>query len=150
MKPLLFLTCIAFLGCSFTSPDRVERAQSLSADGSYEDAITEYRTHIEERLGDSARPSWENPYFYLLSIGDIQLAQNNPSAARATYEEAEQKGVEAPLITDRFLALALWYEKQERYKEALDLLSVYRLRDPELLNGTFTRVAKKLTAQENR
>jgi len=143
------ITLLMVTGCAFTSTKGyVHQAESLAEEGKYTEAIEAYRAHMDERRSITDRPTWENPSFYLLAIGDIQLQQNDPSAARATYEEAERLEVDPHLVIDRYLALAQWYEKQGKLKEALEVLSVYRSRDPELLNGTYTRIAKKLTEQE--
>lgn len=147
LTPIIMLLIVA--GCALTSTQGyVHEAESLAQEGRYEEAIEAYRAHMEERRADTDRPTWENPSFYLLAIGDLQLQQNNPSAARATYDEAGRQEVDPRLVTDRYLALALWYEDKGKLKEALGVLNVYRSRDPELLNGTFTRIAKKLTEQE--
>ena len=47
------------------------------------------------RLGRKDRPEWENPYFYQILMGDIQLSRGQPDEALAMYQEAEKNGVDA-------------------------------------------------------
>ena len=93
-RPFAFARVLRFGG----SADHLESAEELSRQGKTDEAITHYRAHIEERLAVADRPEWENPYFYLLLIGDLQLNNGQPDAALATYEEAEQQKVHASLV----------------------------------------------------
>lgn len=104
---------------------------------------------MDERLEVRDRPEWENPYFYLILIGDIQLGQGDPIAARQSYDDAEKAGVDVALISDRYRSLAVWYEKQNRLKEAVEILKSRRDKDPLIFDSILDRVLKALTAQED-
>jgi tetratricopeptide (TPR) repeat protein len=103
---------------------------------------------MESRLAATDRPEEENPYFYLLLMGDVELSRGDTVKALAFYEEAEQKGVASPLTADRYRAVAAWHEEHGQLKEAIDLLSKYRDRDDLLFDSMLDRIAKKLTLQE--
>lgn len=136
------------LGCSSTSPELLLRAELLSSQGQHDEAIIAYREHINARLDDSDKAEWENPYFYLLNIGDIELTSGNIEAAIAAYEEAEAKKVEVPLVADRYRAVAGWYEQHGELQKALQILTKYRDRDPLIFDSMLDRVARALTASE--
>jgi hypothetical protein len=104
----------------------------------------QYRLHVENR------PDWENPYFYLLLIADIQLGQGHVDEAIASVELAEQNKVDRFLISDRYRAAASWYERQGRLPEAAAVLSRYRDRDPELFDSMLDRIGKVIIAKEER
>lgn len=135
-------------GCFSSGPERLTNAETLTSEGRHDEAITAYREHISERLESSDRPEWENPYFYLLNIGDIELSRGNVAAALAAYEEAEREKVEAPLVADRYRAVASWYEERQQFQEALTILTKYRDRDPLIFDSMLDRIARTLTAQE--
>jgi tetratricopeptide (TPR) repeat protein len=146
---LALIAPVALLAGCFSSSDRVQRAEELSRQGDYDAAIALYREHMEARLAIEDRPEWENPYFYLLLIGDVQLGRGEPEAALQTYEEAERQKVEPTLISDRYRAVGRWYEEHGQLQKALEELSKYRDRDPLLFDVMLDRIAKKLTAQED-
>lgn len=136
-------------GClSLNTPTELQEAEELKGKGDYDLAITAYQEHIDERLRDGKRPEWENPYFHLLAIGDIELSRGKVDQAIANYTEAERQGVDAALISDRYRAVATWYEENNQLKNALDILTKYRDRDPLLFDSMLDRVARKLTEQE--
>jgi len=134
---------------SYSGAERVRRADELTREGQYDAAISMYREHMDERLLVSNRPDWENPFFYLLLIGDVQLGRGNPHDALSAYEEAESKKVDPSLISDRYRAVGRWYEEHDQLPQALEVLERYRDRDPLLFDAMLDRVAKKLTAQED-
>jgi tetratricopeptide (TPR) repeat protein len=142
---------IAVCGCGFSSQgsSSLYRAEEFSQQERYEDAIASYRDHIEDRLSERTRPDWENPYFYLLRIGDLQLRMNQPTAALESYDLAEKEHVEASLISDRYRAVANWYIERAKLQEAFDLLQKYRDRDSLLFDAMLDRVGRALTAQES-
>lgn len=148
-RALLFIPLL--LGCfdSFSGPERIRRADELTRQGEYDQAISMYREHMEDRLSVENRPQWENPYFYLLLIGDVQLGRGEPDAALASYEEAERMKVDAPLISDRYRAVGRWYEEHGQLQKAIDVLTKYRDRDSLLFDAMLDRIAKELTAQED-
>ena len=147
----LFALGLPLAACfdSSPGPEKVREADELTRAGQYDEAIALYREHMEERLALDNRPQWENPHFYLLLIGDVQLGRGEPEAALATYEEAERAQLDPPLISDRYRAVGRWYEEHGQYQKALDLLGKYRDRDPLLFDVMLDRIAKELTAQED-
>lgn len=126
----------------------LERAEKLSADGNFEEAIAEYRAHMQDRIRDLQRPTWENPHFYLLLIGDLLLAQGRVSEAEQSFLEAERAGVEIANVNDRLRTLAIYFEKHKDYRAALAVLEKYRSRDPLLFEGMADRIAKRLAYEE--
>ena len=142
------LLVVIALGCHAPG-EKVRQAEELSRQGDYSSAIVLYREHMQERLSLQSRPEWENPYFYLLLIGDVQLGQGQPEAALATYEEAEQMKVEPTLISDRYRAVGRWYQEHGQSQRALEVLSKYRDRDSLLFDAMLDRIAKELTAKED-
>lgn len=127
---------------------KLSQAEELSRQGKYEQAIQAYQQHMQERLNYSGRPAWENPYFYWILIGDIQLGQGHVEEAIKSYQEADAQKVDAYLVSDRFRSVALWYEKQNQLAQALDFLSKYRSRDPILMDSMLDRLSKQLVQQE--
>lgn len=139
-------TVVAFCsGCFSSESAQLHAAEELSSEGKPEEAIAAYRSHISERLETPERPEWENPYFYLLNIGDIELSRGNVDAALAAYEEAEREKVELPLVADRYRAVAAWYEEHGELQKALDVLTTYREKDPLIFDSMLDRVARELT-----
>jgi tetratricopeptide (TPR) repeat protein len=149
MVPFLFSI---FSGCG---PHRrgdfghLERADELGRSGKYAEAIQEYRAHMEFRLSVKNRPEWENPYFYLLLIGDIQLGGGDVAAAEKSYLEARDKEVDPYLISDRMRGIARWHEERGDLKAALQVLERYRELDPLLYDSMLDRIARTLTAKED-
>lgn len=151
-SPLLVfgLVLISLCSCrSITGPriavaPHLERAEQMSNEGDFEGAIAEYQLHMQERLRDSRRPDWENPHFYLLLIGDLQLAQGRVDQAEQSFLDAEKAGIEESIVNDRLRTLAIYFEKHRKYREALDVLEKYRSRDPLLFEGMADRIAKRL------
>lgn len=146
----IFVLVIFGAGCFSSGPERLTDAEALTSEGRHNEAIQAYREHISERLETSDRPEWENPYFYLLSIGDIELSRGNVDAALAAYEEAEREKVDPPLVADRYRAVASWYEEHGQLQKALDLLGKYREKDPLIFDSMLDRIARELTAHETR
>jgi len=149
-RALATLTAAAVVaGCvSLKGPEALNRADELTVEGRYDDAIAAYQEHIQDRLGDGNRPEWENPYFYLLNIGDIELKRDNPEKALARYEEAEQRGVALSLVADRYRAVATWHEERHELQKALEVLNTYRLKDPLIFDSMLDRIARELTQSE--
>lgn len=135
-------------GCFSSGPEQLSTAENLTSQGKHDEAIAAYREHISERLQTSQRPEWENPYFYLLNVGDIELSRGNVDAAIAAYEEAEREKVESPLVADRYRAVASWYEEHGDLQKAIDTLTKYRERDPLIFDSMLDRIARKLTESE--
>ncbi len=137
-------------GCFSSGPEQLTQAEGLTSEGKHDEAIAAYRQHIAERLETTDRAEWENPYFYLLSIGDIELSRGNVDAALAAYEEAEREKVDPPLVADRYRAVASWYEERGELQKALDILTKYREKDPLIFDSMLDRIARELTAHETR
>jgi tetratricopeptide (TPR) repeat protein len=137
------------IGCFTQGTENLRNADELSRQGRYQEALEAYRKHMEYRLSVPDRPTWENPYFYLLLIGDEYLRQGEPTQALAQYLEAERKEIHPTLISDRYRALARWYEEHGQLRQALDLLQRFRDRDSLLFDAMADRVARALTEQEN-
>src|SRR5690606_31946453 len=128
--------------------ENLEAAEHFSREEKYDDAIAAYRKHMRYRLSLMDRPDWENPYLYLLMIGDLQLNQDKPDEALASYELAEKNKVDAALVSDRYRYLASWYEKQGRLDTAIEILTKYRDRDELLFDVMRDRIAKTLVENE--
>lgn len=145
--PLLF-TVIPF-GCNpFASSTHLTQAEAYVAEVQYDKAIEEYQKHIADRLEDSARPDWENPHFYLILIGDLELKKELPEEALKRYLEAESKGVEKELVSDRIRGVAAWHEEKNDLKGAVDVLNRFREKDQFLFDSILNRLYRELTAQE--
>jgi len=140
-----FLTLIISCSSPYTL---LQRADKLVQDKKYDDAIAVYREHINFRLNTPNRPEWENPYFHLLQIGDLQLMQGKIAEALATYEAAEKNGVDELNVSDRYRNVASVYEREGKLEAALEVLTKYRDRDPFLYDLVRDRIAKKLVQQE--
>ena len=134
-------------GCFSSGPTELLDAEQLTSDGKHDEAIAAYREHIANRLEVTDRPEWENPYFYLLNVGDIELSRGNVDKALATYEEAEHEKVDPPLVADRYRAVASWYEEHGQLEKALEILTKYRDKDPLIFDSMLDRVARELTEQ---
>lgn len=126
----------------------LSHAEEYSRQGKTEEAIAAYNDHIEERLNDSGRPEWENPYFYELIIGDLYLKDGKVTEALASYELAETHKVDNTLISDRYRYVASWYEKQGDLPAAMEVLIKYRDRDSLLFDAVLDRMAKELVTKD--
>jgi KDO2-lipid IV(A) lauroyltransferase len=153
----LLIFCVAISACSLGSND-LQHAERLAKEGNYDEAIETYRAHMQSRLEVGDRPEWENPYFYLILIGDVQLKRGDPTAALAMYQEAdakllvcedpESKTFHETLLSDRYRALATWYAEHGQLNKALEILRQFRSRDSLIFDAMLDRVARKLSEQE--
>jgi KDO2-lipid IV(A) lauroyltransferase len=147
---LLFILTVTVSACaSIPTASNLELAESLTAEGRYEDAIESYRRQIDERAG-STRPAWENPYFYLIAVSDLQLRLNKPGESLATCEEAEERGVDLKLVSDCYRTIALYYTEREQFYEAFNLLKKHREIDPLLFDALLDRVGREITRREEK
>lgn len=137
------------LGCFPIADTRIERAEQLKDAGQYQEAIELYKHHIDERLAVTDRQDWENPYFYLLQIADLQLHMAQPEQALQTCMEAEKAGVNPALVADRYREVAHWYEQRGDLKNSFEVLKRYRSRDPLLFEAMLDRVGRAMTAAEH-
>ncbi len=138
------------LSCSQvgSSSDLIAQADSDLEHGRYEEALEGYRRHRDERLTVSDRPEWENPHFYTLLMGDVELQRGDPEAALQLYTLADQERLSASLVSDRYRALAAWHLEHGQFEKALDVLNTHRDRDPLLFDAMLDKVAKEMTRQE--
>ena len=136
-------------GCSaLMSKNKAQIAEELTRQGKYSEAIELYNQHIQERLEVKDRPEWENPYFYLILIGDIQLGTGDVDLALQTFIEADKKGVDRYLISDRIRSIAKAYEEKNQLDKGISLLLEQRSRDPLLFDTMLDRLNKAKTLQE--
>lgn len=142
---LLLTSCVPFWRGQVY---HLQRAEELARQNKMDEAIDEYRLHMRERLALNDRPQWENPYLYLLLIGDLYLAKADLSKAQESYSLAELNKVDAHLISDRFRALASWHEKRGDLEAAIAVLTTHRQRDPLLFDAMLDRISKELVKRE--
>ncbi len=143
----IFLSLFCLLSC--TNVSGRQKAAQLNQDKKYEEAITEYKKHIEARLAVKDRPEWENPYIYYLDIGDIYLEQDDLEKAMSYYKLAEINGVKQDYVNDRFRQVANWYESKGELEKALKHLEQYQDRDPILFDLMLDRIARKIAEEQN-
>jgi tetratricopeptide (TPR) repeat protein len=150
IRRLALSLSLSVLSACFSMGDsaRLREADELATQEKWDEAIEAYQEHIQERLEVSDRPDWENPYFYLLTIGDVELKRGEPTKALQRYEEAEKQGVASSLVSDRYRAVAAWYEEHGNLDEAIKVLTTYRERDSLIFDAMLDRLARKLTQQE--
>jgi hypothetical protein len=148
---LIMISYSTLCGCTTSITARyrdLERAEGLLSKGQFGEAISIYQNHINYRLNLDQRASWENPYFYLLLIGDIELNRRSPDAAYVNYKQALSHGVDKNLISDRIRSLSHWYEEQGNIEKSIELLKLHRELDPLLFDAILDRLARKLTEKE--
>lgn len=147
---VLVVTILGLSGCSLAPGEsELERAEALRRAARYDESIAAYEAHMRRRLTAAQRPEWENPYFYLLIIGDLHLYAGRIPEALAAYESAEEHGVEAGLVADRFRFVGSYLEQHNRLDEALELMQRYRDRDPLLFDGMLDRIAREKVRRED-
>ena len=156
MKLRTLIFSIAFfsllLSCTLVNGEpsgHLRKAEEFSRQGRIDEAISEYRTHMNERLSEKNRPEWENPYFYLLLIGDLEIRNGRVDDALKTYEEAEDKGVDKTLVSDRYRYVGSYLAERGDYQKAIEVLTRYRDRDPLLIDSMLDRLARKLVASQD-
>lgn len=139
------------VGCGVFDPGKSQRsiASELSEQKRYDEAIQTYHEHIAKRLAVEERPDWENPYIYLLDIGDIYLEQGKVPEAISWYEEAEKRSVKQGYVNDRYRFVASWYEERGELEKAIEHLKKYRERDRLLFDMMLDRLAKALVKRED-
>lgn len=138
------------VGCSIvSSASLVDDAEQFTEQARYNEAIETYQRHIANRLADPTRPEWENPYFYLLQIADLQLLLTQPEDAVRSCLQAKAAGVESNLLADKLRTIARWYEEHGDFTRAFLLLKEHRDIDPLLFDALLDRVGRTLTQQEN-
>jgi tetratricopeptide (TPR) repeat protein len=138
---------VATLGCELGASHYRNNAEELREQGLYEESNQAYLRHIESRLLIADRPEWENPYIYLLDIGDNYLLKGDVEEALRHYEKADAEGVDASYTTDRIRGVASWYEDRGELRQAIDLLKRYRERDELLIDMILDRLSRELAEQ---
>ncbi len=149
--PSTFFILFYLSGCQIISSPAVrhlERAEELTRQNDLDGAISEYQAHMTYRLSLEKRPNWENPYFYLLLVGDLKLKQAKPEEALKFYAEAQDKGIDKSLISDRYRMVGYWYEEQGDLQKALEFLERNKELDPMLFNPALDRIAKAIVEKE--
>lgn len=147
LAALISVSCVP--SKTIDGPRHFHNAEVFTEQGKFDEAIAEYHKHIEYRLAVPDRPEWENPWFYLLKIGDLQLQKNDVAGALASYEEAEKKGVDRSLVADRYRHAANFLAERGRLAEALQILTTYRDRDPLLIDAMRDRIAREIIEKED-
>jgi tetratricopeptide (TPR) repeat protein len=153
LMALALLASLSVHGCrTILSPSEsaLSRAESFKREGRLDDAIEAFRDHMKNRLRIEDRPDWENPYLYLLTIGDLYLQKGEEETALAHYSEALEHGVESSLVADRYRNVARLYEASGRLEDAVSVLKDHRDLDPLLFDGMLDRISKRIVAEEER
>ena len=135
-------------GSSTAAAEHLRAAEDYADKSNYDQAIVEYRAHIDERLSVEDRPEWENPWFYLILISDLQLKRGDVSSAISTLDDARTKKVDASLVADRYRAVAHWYEERGELENSFEVLQKYRDVDPLLFDAILDRLGRKIVAAE--
>lgn len=125
--------------------DCLRVAEALIDEADFDGAIMAYERHMDLRLASEKRPADENPYFYLLMIGDVHLRQGKVAQALLAYDSAERKGISA---ADRYRAVGSWYEDRGELQQAIDILTKYRDRDELLIDAMLDRISRTLLAAQ--
>jgi tetratricopeptide (TPR) repeat protein len=152
----VFLFPALLSGCSFYYgfgtfefyKNHRHQAENLTREGRYQEAIVEYKLHLEQRLASPGRAADENPYFYYLMIGDLHLKLNDPTGAQTAYETARSEAVETALVSDRFRLLAQWHEERGEHEKAITVLRRFRDLDPLMFDYEIDRIHKKMVQEE--
>ena len=146
--PLALSSCI-LLGFE-RRPSYAKLGSQLRCEKRYDEAVERYREHIEARLEDSRREPDENPYFYLIIIGDIYLEQGNTEKAMESFIEAKQKEVELALVADRVRRAAQVLRSQKKLREAVSLLKEFRELDDFGFDLDLDELLKEIVALEDK
>ncbi len=153
MKRQITLVALLLLqGCIFFPTNRPSRAQvagELRTEGKFDEAIAEYRAHIADRAASPSRTADENPSFYLVLIGDIELERGNYEAAKSSYATAREENVGKELVGDRYRLLAESYAKEHRFEEAIAVLKEGRALDPLLFDIAIDDLHKRSLQEED-
>lgn len=150
-KLVALLVALAQLaGCSAwkNESDILQQAEEATRKQDFDRAIELYQQHISIRAKRADRPEWENPNFYLLLIGDLELQRGDGVAALESYQKAEALGVDSGLVSDRYRYLASWYEQKGDLQQAFNVLEEFRDRDDLLFDAMLDRIGRELTEQE--
>lgn len=141
---ILLVPCFAFALTACRHKGKLDNAEELLRQEKFDEAIELYKTHMSDRLSTKNKPEWENPNFYYLLIGDIELRRSKVDAAIANYKTAQENGIHSSLISDRMRYVASWYEEKGKYDEAIEVLKKNRQLDPLLFDAMLDRLSKDL------
>lgn len=136
---LVVLLLICNFGCSRSL---LQKAEELAKSGQIDQSIALYRQHMQKRIDDKSRPDWENPYFYEIVIGDLELERGDLDLALDHYAKAHENGVEDKLVGDRIRSAAAQLEESGKIDQAFQLLEKNRALDPLLFDVVLDRIAK--------
>ena len=152
---VFYIATLCLSSCSTNFRYYLDKAEAAKERQNYSSAIQFYKEHIEFREKDRKAPK-ENPYFYLLMIGDLYLKNEDPLNAEKTFVEAIEKDVSKPLCAERIRMIAKYYSENNSYEEAFKLLEFHRELDPLLfdldkdnLHKEFIALNQETNQQEN-
>lgn len=141
---------IYYFTTTFKSPPtHAEQAEALVAEGKRAEAIEEYKKHVRQRVAFVDRPADENPYFYYILIGDLQLELGDPDLAEQAYLTALENKVHPDLVGDRIRRLSSWYADQGQFDTAIELLKTHRELDELVFDGHLDEIHKRAVAAED-
>jgi len=103
---------------------------------------------MDERIRTEGRLAGENPYFYLILIGDLHLDLDEPKKALQNYLEAHSRSVAHELVVSRIRRVALYYSERSNYAAALNLLATFRELDAEIFDATIDRIHRESVKSE--
>lgn len=143
-----FILIYFFLvSCAGGTSTHAERAEQFIEAKEYGKARVSYAKHMEKRLA-SKRPSSENPYFYLVKIGDAYLLEDRLKEAEKIYATAIKREVQPQLLGTRFRELAeIYFTKREDHKSAFRILKTYRYLDDLLFDSLLDEFQKESLRQ---
>ena len=121
-------------------------AEQYKSEGKHIEAIAAYRRHLAKRL--ISKTESENPYFYLLLIGDCYLEIDKIEQARKSYDLAVTQNIDKSLVAERYRRIARWFEDQGQLQKAIAELTRYRQLDTLLFDLEIDRLHKKFVAKE--
>ena len=137
------------ISASELTQSHAKNAEEALQAGELDQAISEYRLHLDERLDDPNRPNWENPYFYSVLIGDIYLKQDLPERAKDSYLLAKENRVSNDVIVDRIRSLSRYYAAKGNLEEALSLLKEFRNLEPLMIDFDIDQLHRKIIEKED-
>ncbi len=148
MKQFLVVLLLLCLACSVRSPSLANKADEAKKAGDFKKAISLYQEHMDRRLEVKNKPEEENPYFYLILIGDCYLSLNEYENAKSKYLEAKEKEVFNQLVSDRIRKIADIKAETKDFDSAINLLREHRELDPLLFDGRIDELHKEMVSYE--
>lgn len=151
-KLLALALILGITSCSLFSTRNemslARKAEQAQKAGNCDKAIELYSKHIEDRITQEIKAEKENPWFYLVKIGDCQLEQHKENEALNTYLEAKSKKVYPDLIADRIMKVVDLRVKQKRYDHAINLLKDHREIDELKFDSRIDEIHKEIVINE--